>query len=298
MTEITSRAGRFRTRLPWIALLAALALVSPARAQQPDDDEDDPKDNKADNMRGQVVFADENFDQWIFQDGSGVFNPRRRLDQLLALRLDDIDRACRLTREQRRKLELTARGDVKRFFVLYEKVKRKFQLVKNDQQKMQEIWRDINPLQSMMQSGMFDDDSLLVKSLHNTLTPEQFARYDAASRDRRMARHRAHVELGVLVLEQNMPLREDQRRELITQLTKLTRPSRSGTASGYYVLMYQMSQLPEEKLKTLFDDGQWKVMSKQINQFKQWGVWLRQSGQLDLDEDDADKAEPKPAAKK
>src|SRR5207245_8056724 len=126
---------------------------------------------------------------------------------LLALQVKDIDRACKLTDAQKKKLQLTGRGDIKRFFDRYEKVKQKFQLVKHDEQKMQEIWQDISPLQMTLQAGLFHDDSLLHKSLHNTLSSEQFARYDAIAGERRAFRHHANIELAVTTLEQSMPLR-------------------------------------------------------------------------------------------
>src|SRR5205823_7870412 len=116
---------------------------------------------------------------------------RQRFNSLLALRVEDIERTSTLTDAQKKKLQLAGRGDIKKFFDRYEAVKQKFQLMKNDEEKMQQIWQDINPLQTSLQTGLFHSDSLLIKALHNTLTSDQFARYDAIARERRAFHHRA-----------------------------------------------------------------------------------------------------------
>src|SRR5438128_7468487 len=104
------------------------------------------------------TVTDEQFDQWVFQQDRNAFEARRRLDSQLALQVEDIDRACKLTDAQKKKLQLAGRGDVKRFFDRYETVRQKFQLLKQDEQKVQEIWQDINPLQVTLQAGLFHDD--------------------------------------------------------------------------------------------------------------------------------------------
>jgi hypothetical protein len=281
------RAGgkKMSARSLLTGLLAAFVLAAPARAQQKeDDDNDDPFGAQPVVVQG--GFTDENFDQWVFQNNGNFAGARQQLNLLLALQVEDIDRACKLTDAQKKKLQLTGRCDIKRFFDLYEKVKQKFQLVKNDQQKMQEIWQAMSPLQIMLQSGLFHEDAFLFKSLHNTLTGEQFERYQALTRERLAFRHRADIELAVMMLELNMPLRAAQRRELITLLSNVTKPPRKSGQYAYYVLMYQLAQLPEGKLKPLFDDAQWNVVSGQFNQYKGMRQWLKQSGQLPEEDDD------------
>ncbi len=241
------------------------------------------------------VVADEQFDQWVFQQDRNASGARQRLDSLLTLQVEDIERACKLTKTQKKKLQLAGRGDIKRFFDRYETVKQKSQLMNNDEQKNAEIWQDIRPLQTTLQAGLFYDDSLLLKSLHNTLTDEQFARYDAIARERRAFRHRANIELAVTMLEQATPLGDAHRRELITLLTSQTKPPQKSGQYDYYSLMFQLGRLPEEKLKPLFDNTQWKVVNRQLDQFKGMEPMLRQSGQLPDDDGEADRIDVRPA---
>jgi hypothetical protein len=194
---------------------------------------------------------------------------------------------------QKKKLQLAGKGDIKRFFARYAAIKKKFQAVKEDQQKMQQIWQDINPLQISLQAGLFHEDSLLVKSVPNTLTAEQFARYDAIVRERRAYHHRATIEMTVSLLEENMPLRDAQRRELIALLTSQMKPARKSGQFEYYVIMVQLSRVPEEKLKPLFDKPQWNVVKRQLQQYKGMEAWLRQSGQWPDVDDEADRADAK-----
>ena len=253
-------------------------------------------DTQAQVKMARQQWTDDQFDQWVFQQQRDAAGARRRLDGFLTLGIEDIDRACRLTEIQKKKLQLAGKGDVQRFFDRYEAVKRKFQLMKDDEQKMQQIWRDISPLQTSLQAGLFHEGSLLVKSLSNTLSGEQSARYDAMAHERRAFHHRATVERAVAMLEQAIPLREAQRRELTALLMNETKPPRKSGQYEYYLIMFQLSRIPEVKLKPLFDNTQWKLMSRQLDQYKQWEPFLKQSGQWPDEDDEADKGDGKPAA--
>src|SRR5205814_7350841 len=133
--------------------------------------------------------------------------------------------------------QLAGRGDIKRFFDRYEQVKQKFQGVKQDDDKFNDLWQEISPLQTSIQSGLFHQDSILYRSVKHTLTPEQAPRYEAAAAERRAFRHRANIEVGVALLEQAMPLREGQRRELIDLLKRETKPPRRSGQYEYYFMM-------------------------------------------------------------
>jgi hypothetical protein len=248
-------------------------------------------------VRVQHRWTDENFDQWVFQQDRNASTARKRLGSMLVIQLEGTDRASPLTDPQKQKLQLAGRGDVKRFFDRYETVKQKFHLIKDDQQKFQEIWQDINPLQTALQAGLFDSDSLFYKSLHNTLTDDQRARHDVVDRERREFSHRASIALAVNTWEQSVPLRDAQRRDLITLLTNQTKMPRKSGSYDYYLIMYQLSQLAEEKLKPHFDEMQWKIVGQQLAQAKGWGQFLKTAGVLASDEDDKADAQPAPANK-
>jgi hypothetical protein len=239
-------------------------------------------------VRVQNQWTDENFDQWVFQQDRNPDGARRRFDSSLRAHVAAIQRTTHLTDVQTKKLQLAGRGDVKRFFDRYEAAKHKFQSVKDDQQKVGNIWQDINPLQMKLQTDLFDGNSLFYKSLHNTLTSEQWAKYDAAERERREFSYRVSIERAVFTWEQNMPLREVQRRELIALLTNQAKPPQTSVSQYESTLIqFHLSQIPEEKLRHLFDEKQWKIIGWYVNQGKGMGPFLRQMGLLGEEADQA-----------
>jgi hypothetical protein len=246
----------------------------------------------------QQIWPDQQFEQWIFQQDQNAAGARQRFDALLALQIEDIDQTCQLTETQKQKLQLTGRGDIKRFFDSYEEVKQRFKALNNNAERLQEIQPDVNPLRMALQAGLFHDDSLLYKSLRNTLTSEQFTRHDTSVRERRAFRHRANIELAVTTLEQGMPLRDAQRRALITLLTNETPSPRRSGQYDYYFVMFQIGRVAEAKLKPLFNDTQWRVVNQQLNQFRGMEQFLRQNGLLSSEDGDADRIEVLPVDRK
>jgi hypothetical protein len=260
---------------------------------------------------GQPQWTDENFEQWVFNRGGGpaqnAASARKELDRSLLLNIQDIDRVCKLTEAQKKKLELAGRGDIKRFYDHYEVVKQKFHRLKQKQQDennwqelWNELWQDINPLQTKFQSGLFHEDSLIYKSLRHSLTAEQLPRYQAQAAERRKFHHRASIELAVNSFEQSMPLRDAQRQELIALLLKELKPSRKSNQIEGYIVNVRMSLLPDDKLKPVFDRTQWKMVRAQLDNYKGSVQWLKQSGQWPDDDEDVDAppADAKPAEKR
>jgi hypothetical protein len=288
-TVVTAPAARARALDP-----------APAAARADDDDDDSTEEaKKAALARVQPVFQEADFNRWIFQNNiDSKVGVRKRLESMMAVAVDDIDRACKLNAAQKERIELAGRGDIKRFEVLYEKIRQKFLKVRHDQQQVDDLWQELTPLQVMAQSGLFDEDSLLCRSLHNVLTAEQFAIFDASACERRAFRHRARIELVVATLEMHAPLTESQRQGVIAGLAKLIEPSRRSSPYAYHVMMYRLSLQPDEKIKPLFDEVQWKAVRTKLKQFKGWKDFLEQAGQLPEEDEEFDNSAAKPAAKK
>src|SRR5207248_5630599 len=127
------------------------------------------------------------------QGNAGV--ARNRLDSLLTLHVDDLERTCGLTPVQKKKLLLAGRGDIKRFFDRVEELRKKFDKVKNDQNAFAQIWQEIQPLQATFNAGLFGEESIFAKALKTTLSPEQTARHEQVVRDRLLYRYCARVDL-------------------------------------------------------------------------------------------------------
>lgn len=234
---------------------------------------------------GQVGFTDEQFEQWVFQQYGNAATARARLKESLELYTEDVDRSCGLSDAQKQKLRLAGRGDIERFFRAYEVVKKKFQAIRNDQQKVNQIFQDISPLQAQMMSGLFDSDSLLQKCLINTISRQQFLKYHKLDQERRRFHHESRVGLVVTMLDQSAPITAEQRRQLTTLLLRETRPPQKSGQYDYYVMMHQVSKIDAAKLKLILDDIQWQVFNQQLVQMRGIDQWLKQNGLLSDDDE-------------
>lgn len=270
-------------RLLFLAPIFASSLVmivasSSARAQDDDIIVDDEQV-----LRGEVVnrvmYTDENFDQWVF-GGRNLSAIRSHLDSLLALQIEAADRACKLSDAQKAKLKLAGKGDVKHFFDRVAEKKRQFQLVKNDQNKIGEIFNEIQPLQLTLNSGPYDDGSIFFKTIRKTLDASQVDGYENVVRERLRFRYRAKVELVVATLDQALGLRGEQRKKMVDLILAETKPPKRYGQYDYYLVMYQLSKIPEAKMKPLLDAAQWKVLQAQLQQGRGMEDFLRQNGFL------------------
>jgi hypothetical protein len=271
-------------RLLGLAFLAATLLLASLASPN-----GQARQNKAVRLVAPVqLISEDQFEEWVFRLDGTASGARQRMERSLALLADDIDRTCQLTAAQKQKLLLMGKGDLKRFFDRYALLKEKFQK-KPDLQNAQEVIEETNPLAITVQAGLFNDGSLFHKSILNLLTVDQAARYQAAVQDRRQFRHQATIKLVVAMLDQGAPMLDAQRQKLITCLTQETRPAPiTGPYTSYY-LIWQLGQLPDEKLKPLFDDAQWKVVNRFLVQYQGFENLLRQAGYFTSEDDEGER---------
>jgi hypothetical protein len=228
-------------------------------------------------------------EQWVFQQDHSSAQARRKLESQLTIEVDDIDRACKLTDLQKAKLQLAGRGDIKRFFDRVEGIKQKSRLKQRANDHFNEVFQDVQPLQSHLQAGLFGPDSLLRKSLSSTLNNAQKSQYDSILRERSEFRHRATIELILTMVEQGTPLRDSQRRDFAALLSKHTRPAPRPSQYEYMLVLRDLGRLPEAKVKAIFDRAQWRTVSLVLNQYRGMDPFLRQNGLLQEGEDVADR---------
>jgi hypothetical protein len=259
----------------------------------------------------QQQWANGQLERSVFQQYGNASGARRQLDWQLAMKIVEIERTCKLTDAQKKKLQLAGRGDIKRFFDRYEEIKRKTETSEQDEQAVADLGQDISALNLLLfQAGIFHDDSLLIKSLPNTLTDEQFAQYDASAGERRAARHRECIERAVATLQRtfdialvrlgkNSVMREQQRQDLITLMTRETKPSPKPGNFDTLVLIIQLGHIPQQKLKRVFDQDQLEVMNQQLAEYQQLEPMLKQAGLIpDADDRAEDSGEQAASGKK
>jgi len=269
-----------RRLLPTVALLAIAAAAGVVRAQDDEEVENKPPAEP----QQQFMVADENFDQWVFGGRGTAAVIRKRFDSQLMLQVEEIERTCGISELQKKKLQLAGRGDIKRLFDRVEVLRKKFQLVKNDQNKFNEFWQDVQPFQVVFNQGAFGVGSFFNKTLKNTLTSDQAVSYQAADRDRRMFQYRSAVEAVIGMLDQVVSFRAEQRQKLIDLIVERKRLPRIFGQYNYYLVMYQASQLPEASLKEILDEPQFKALNKLFNQMRGYEQFLKSGGYLPEEE--------------
>ena len=87
------------------------------------------------------------------------------------------------------------------------------------------------------------------------------------------------------MLDNGLPLADEQRQKLVALLLAETKPPKRFGPYDYYVVTVQMAKLPEEKLKPLFDDAQWRMLRQQLNNMRAMEQWLKQSGAMSADDE-------------
>ena len=275
----------FNLRPAEIALFACVALLAPAAGWAAPDDLEvvaEPEENV------QFQINEANFDQWVFQGVGSADAGRKRINSWLTLQLDEADRLCGLTDEQKLKLKLAAGGDTKRFFEEVEEVRKKFLKVKHDQNAFGELWQEIQPLQLKQAAGLFGEKSLFAKTLRKSLSADQFAKYAEVQEERHRFRYRSAVEVALLSLENSVALRGAQHEALVKLLLDKTPPPLVfGQQSQQYV-MYQLAVLPAAEVKSLLDERQWTLLSRQLNNHRGIKQFLIDNGVIAKEGDDAE----------
>jgi hypothetical protein len=276
----------------WILLIAGtesrsqgLVVVREEAAAQPPAEEPGEDEEAGENVRMRAnmafVMSDEQFDQWVFGGpmNSGAAR-RNKLESLLTLQVDDVGRACHLSELQRRKLILAGKGDIKRFLDKVDEKRKKFDKVKSDQNKVGEIYQELQPLQVALNSGLFNEGSIFAKTLRTSLASDQAARYERIVSEKRQFRYRAKVELAVAQLEQSVGFSDAQRRGLVEVILRETKPPARYGQYDYWVVMYQAGRIPESRIRPIFDDQQWAFLKRQLDQMRGMGHWLRNAGMI------------------
>jgi hypothetical protein len=226
----------------------------------------------------EIRAASNQVDQSLFNRFGGRDGVRSKLESALALRVDDLERVFGLTASQKKKLEVAGSGDVKRFFDRVDVVKRRFAQMQF--QPNNNVWQEARVLQLELEAGIFGDGSIFAKTISKTLDAEQRARYEILVRERFSGRRRAAIDCFVAILDKNLGLSDRQRSRLVELVVEHTPAPRRFGRGDYFFLMYQLSQLPPEKLQSIFDAPQWRLLHRQFDQAQAMEPWLRANGVL------------------
>jgi hypothetical protein len=84
----------------------------------------------------------------------------------------------------------------------------------------------------------------------------------------------------VSVLENSLPLRDEQRQKLIALALEQTKPPKQFGQTDRYVVMCNLSRLPETTLRPLFDETEWKTLGQHFAEAIAHERLLRRDGKI------------------
>jgi hypothetical protein len=262
------------------AWLAIAANARPALAQQQAKPEGvGPVEVPADGERNVLAeqFEEEsvrqfesNIDQWVF-GGRGAAECRKKLESALIQDINLYDRKYGLTPTQKKKLELAGRHDMKRFFDRVEDAKAEFRRLNGDWNQVGDSIFALQRMQNQPHSELFGEESMLAKTLKKNLTPEQIARYD-----RKVYRDR--VEWVAALLDRRLRLNPQQHRRLVDVVVQETPPLKRYGSFDYDAIMFQMSGLTREKLRSALDETQCRELALRFEQARRMQTILVSEG--------------------
>jgi len=220
-----------------------------------------------------IQISEQQVAHWVFgnrivMQGRTVQTPAGTIGEGLALELDLVEAAAPLSEPQRRKLELAGRGDVDRFMDRYEAFAAGCPHGAVSQDKYLELNQQAQPLAARFRAGLHGEGSLFRKVLRSALDAEQLARFDSLQAERGRKRYEAAVKATVAMIDQKVPLTAAQRERLIEVTLRETTPPETPVEGSYkyYVVLLQMSKVPEDRLKPIFEEGEWRAVRVLLQQ--------------------------------
>jgi len=267
-----------QTWLLRLAMILAIAAASP-RARAQDEDEPDAEAEAGVRVARRPLLSEQQFDLQIFGRNGSVESARSQLNQVLRAQLNRLHREYRLTAAQREKLFLAGQGDIKRALDRADELRRKFQLVKYERFELMECLQQARQMRSEFQGGsIFNVDSLLTKTIATTITQEQHANEDYLLREYQTRRYQEAVHETAARLAPVLNLTPEQHQRLKRLLLdEIPAPRRSGESSYAYI-MYQLSRLPEARVRPIFGDSQWKFLHELLMCWSSAGPFLKNDG--------------------
>jgi hypothetical protein len=232
-------------------MVVALAIGSVSWAQ-----EDEPERPPA------WVARDAQIEQWASQVR---LETQARLESRLTVEIERIGQSCRISEEQKKKLELAGLGDLKRSLDRIDTAGKSLRAARGDKKKRQALVQEIETVRRQIIADLPGQGSIFAKTLTRVLSDGQMATYREGLRASRTFRHRARVDLAVEIFDITAGCSDEQRQRLTQLLLRETRlPVKRD--EEVMVIMAQAVRLPEAQLRPIFDDSQWRALTPMLQE--------------------------------
>jgi hypothetical protein len=229
-------------------------------------------------LRGPIMIGRQGFDLRASGRVVGNEEVRERYETALKSRVETTVRLYGLSAEQKKKLELAGRGDIKRLFDRALEARKRGPVPVGADDELPAVVQD-NPTHRLTSSSkLFGEGSLFAKTLKTTVTKDQSDRYEKVSRKASLRRHRATLQWVLGTWDQMLALNSEQHQRLEALLIVETRPPRRFGEEDYFGVLFQISRLPEGRLKPIFSNDQWAKLGVQLAEAKRREPMLKKDG--------------------
>ena len=229
--------------------------------------------------RGLIMIGRQGFDLRASGRVVDIEEVRERYESALKSRVENSVRLYGLSEEQKKKLHLAGRGDIKRLIDRAIEARKREPLPPGDENDVSGNRSRRPAAPPYLTSGkLFGEGSLFAKTLRTTVTKEQAAHYEKVSREAALRQHRATLQWVLGTWDQMLALNPEQHRRLEALLIRETRPPRRFGAEDYFGVLFQISRLPEARLKPIFSNDQWAKLGVQLAEAKRREPMLKKDG--------------------
>jgi hypothetical protein len=238
-------------------------------------------------MRGNVLVRDlvhhidhvvHHIDHVVY--GTSVIYGQQLIENQLKNKLQQLSSEYDLTEAQQSKLLLAGQWEAKQFSNEVDALRQKYVSLEGNVSGQQLIVKQAQFLQRKRQT-LFAHGSFTSKVMNRTVTGEQLSKYQAVLDDRLRLRHRSNIEGAIRDIERQVVLHIAQHEALVDLLLSETQPLKSPDDYDETVVKYHLSLISEQKLKPVFDEGQWPQIRQILDGFQEFETTLLQRGLID-----------------
>lgn len=199
--------------------------------------------------------------------GSTADQGQQEIYRRLGVKVYELTTEYELSPDQQKKLKLAGELEAKQLFFETDQLARAYDAAKRPADR--EVALDAATTLYNRRLALFGPASFLAKVVTRTVTEEQQQRHAIVLKERVQLRHRSNVEGAIRDLERRVVLQIPQHEALVELLLNEIPLPEAVHEFDESLVKYQFSQLPQQKMQTIFDAEQWITVRELFEEFQQ-----------------------------
>jgi hypothetical protein len=224
--------------------------------------------------------ADQWIDGWVFSGVSAETAQQTLVDRIES-GLNELRGDVEVTDAQRESIRLSWELEVTELFRAIDDVREKYRGISADQDHINAIVQDVQPLQMRMQRMLNSrPKGLACKLLEPLLAPEQLEKFKQSREAERKASKRLYAESFLLTLQRRLPLLKSQREPLLELLIASRLEEKFNdhldSESGYVIACIAFAGVADADYATVLDQDQLALLRSTLEIYAANGQWVDQ----------------------